>query len=147
MKREAISSHGRNEAFLSGGQELILPMGDYVRLRALAREHELADELDRAIVVSEDRIPKNVVTMHSRLVYSDESTGARREVELVYPDEADPQAGRISVLAPVGCALLGLTAGQTIDWAFPGGKIHRLRVDSILFQPRGVAAPASRSSS
>ncbi len=73
--------------------------------------------------------------MNSRLIYADESTGATREVELVYPNEADPVTGRISVLAPVGCALLGLSVGQSIDWKLPSGQIHRLRVERVLFQP------------
>lgn len=119
--------------------ELIVPMGDYIRLREVALDHPLADELDRAIVVSDDRIPGNIVTMHSRVVCHDESTGATHEIELVYPGEADPPKGRVSVLAPVGCALLGLAEGQAIDWDFPGGKPHRLRVERILRQSGGAA--------
>jgi transcription elongation GreA/GreB family factor len=57
-----------------------------------------------------------------------------REVELVYPDEADHVTGRVSVLAPVGCALLGLSVGQSIDWDLQGGKVHRLRVERVLSQ-------------
>jgi regulator of nucleoside diphosphate kinase len=114
---------------------LIVSVDDYVRLRELVADHALAEELELAIVVPSDRIPKNVVTMNSRLIYADESTGQTREVELVYPSEADPVAGRISVLAPVGCALLGLSAGQSIDWNLPSGQVHRLRVERILSQP------------
>ena len=114
---------------------MIVSVDDYVRLRELVADHALAEELELAIVVPSDRIPKNVVTMNSRLIYSDESTGQTREVELVYPSEADPVAGRISVLAPVGCALLGLSAGQSIDWNLPSGQVHRLRVERILSQP------------
>lgn len=119
-------------------EALIVSMPDYVRLREIAGDFELGDELDRAIVVPADRMPVNVVTMHSRLIYIDESTGTRREVELVYPDEANPLAGKISVLAPVGSALLGLSIGQSIDWVFPGGKSHRLRVESIVFHPQAM---------
>jgi len=114
---------------------LVVSLNDYVRLREIVGDLALAEELDRAIVVPSDRIPKDVVTMNSRLVYSDESTGATREIELVYPDEADLVAGRVSVLAPVGCALLGLSAGQAIDWNLPNGQVHRLRVESVLSQP------------
>lgn len=117
-------------------EALIVSMPDYVRLREIAGDLELGDELDRAIVVPADRMPVNVVTMHSRLIYIDESTDTRREVELVYPDEANPPAGKISVLAPVGSALLGLSVGQSIDWVFPEGKSHRLRVERIVFHPR-----------
>ncbi|MDK9725005.1 MAG: nucleoside diphosphate kinase regulator [Sterolibacteriaceae bacterium MAG5] len=129
-------------------EDLVVSMADYVRLRELVWDHALAEELDLAIVVPSDRIPKDVVTMNSRLVYLDESTGSTREVELVFPEEADPVAGRVSVLAPVGCALLGLSAGQSIDWTLPGGKVHRLRVERVLSQPPPVAtdaaAPGSR---
>ena len=114
---------------------MIVSVDDYIRLRELVADHALAEELELAIVVPSDRIPKNVVTMNSRLIYADESTGQTREVELVYPSEADPVAGRISVLAPVGCALLGLSAGQSIDWNLPSGQVHRLRVERILSQP------------
>lgn len=139
MEHKNIPNHGQGNGYYINSQELIVPLGDYVRLRKLAGEHELAEELDRAIVVSADRIPKNVVTMHSRLIYSDETTGTKREVQLVYPGEANPLAGRVSVLAPVGCALLGLAAGQSIDWEFPEGKMHRLRVERILFQPETIS--------
>lgn len=115
--------------------DLVISLDDYVRLRELSGEHDLSEELDRAIVIPSDRIPNDIVTMNSRLVYLDESTGMSREVELVYPGEADPVAGRVSVLAPVGCALLGLRVGQSIDWNLPSGKVHRLRVERILSQP------------
>jgi len=72
--------------------------------------------------------------MHSRVLYVDENSGIRREIELVYPDEANPAAGQISVLAPVGSALLGLTVGRSIDWAYPDGNIHRLRIERVLSQ-------------
>jgi len=117
---------------LSGPPEgILLCRSDYLRLRELVGEDELAEELDRAIVVPVDRMPENVVSMHSRVTYVDEKAGTRREVTVVYPDEADPATGRISVLAPVGCALLGLAVGQTIDWEFPDGRSHRLRVEQV----------------
>ncbi|MDP3033291.1 MAG: nucleoside diphosphate kinase regulator [Rhodocyclaceae bacterium] len=136
MRHENTSTLHRNDTRLRNTGDLTISLDDYVRLREIVGDHDLAEELDRAIVVPSDRIQQNTVTMHSRLIYRDESTGTTREVELVYPDEADPTAGRVSVLAPVGCALLGLSAGQSIDWNLPGGKVHRLRVERVLFQPR-----------
>jgi regulator of nucleoside diphosphate kinase len=82
----------------------------------------LADELDRAEVVPAERIADSVVTMNSRVVFQDEKTGESREVSLVYPMDSDPEQGRISVLSPVGSALLGLSVGQTIDWPLPRGR-------------------------
>lgn len=123
---------------MPGQEDLYVSLSDCARLRKLVGEHPLAEELDRAIVVPSDRIPNNIVTMHSRLIYLDESTGATREVELVYPDEAAPDTGKVSVLAPVGSALLGLSVGQSIDWEFPTGEVHRLRVERVLFQPQSI---------
>jgi regulator of nucleoside diphosphate kinase len=138
MKHTSAASHCCNHLPLRSAEDLVISLDDYVRLRELVGEHDLSDELDRAIVIPSDRIPNNIVTMNSRLIYLDESTGMSREVELVYPGEADPVAGRVSVLAPVGCALLGLSAGQSIDWSLPGGRVHRLRVERILSQPESL---------
>ena len=135
MKLQNTDIHRRTDESLRNSTDLIVSVDDYVRLRELVADHALAEELELAIVVPSDRIPKDVVTMNSRLIYVDESTGQTREVELVYPSEADPVAGRISVLAPVGCALLGLSVGQSIDWNLPSGQVHRLRVERILSQP------------
>lgn len=110
----------------------VVALADYARLRGLAANHELADELDRAIVVQTELVPKDVVTMHSRCTYIDESLGVQREIELVYPDEADPGTGKVSVLTPVGCALIGLKTGQEIDWDFPDGSVRCLRVMDVI---------------
>jgi len=118
---------------------------DHQRLMALiqtwpdARDRDAADalasELDRAEVVPLERIAGNVVTMNSRVVFEDLETGATREVVLVYPEGSDVEQGRISVLAPVGSALIGLSVGQTIDWPLPHGQVKRLRIVDVLYQP------------
>lgn len=138
MKHKTAANYSAKEISLANGDDLVISMDDYVRLREIVGDHDLADELDRAIVVPSDRIPRDVVTMNSRLIYADESAGTRREVELVFPNEADPLTGRVSVLAPVGCALLGLRVGQSIDWNLPNGHVHRLRVERVLRQPQSV---------
>lgn len=142
MKHENAHTNRGHRSFLPGQEDLFVSLNDFARLRKLVGDHPLADELERAIVVPSDRIQKDIVTMHSRVIYLDESTGATREVELVYPDEADPMAGKVSVLAPVGSALLGLSVGQSIDWEFPTGEAHRLRVERVLFQPEPIDAAA-----
>lgn len=112
-----------------GFEELVIADCDYVRLVSLAGDSALAEELERATVLPLERMPEGVVRMHSRVTYSIEGTAAERQVQLVYPDEADPAAGKVSVLAPVGAGLLGLQEGQTIDWPFfPDGNMRRLRV-------------------
>ncbi|PPV08646.1 regulator of nucleoside diphosphate kinase [Xanthomonas bromi] len=95
----------------------------------------LSDELGRARVLPPDQIPDDVVTMHSRIECEDELHGERHTLTLVYPHEADVQHGRISVLAPVGSALLGLSVGQSIDWRTPDGRDLRLRVTAVHDQP------------
>ena len=95
----------------------------------------LEEELSRAAVVAPEAIPRGVVTMNSRVRFRDELTGEQSEVALVYPEHADIAAGKISVLAPVGTALLGLTEGDSIEWLVPSGKQRVLTVVSVLFQP------------
>ncbi len=117
----------------------IIGRNDFQLLHALTDSHLLADDLDKADVVDSDRVPANIVTMNSRVVFDDQATGRRREVTIVLPKDADPVSGRVSVLAPVGTALLGLAEGQTIVWPFPDGSHRRLRVVEVLYQPEADA--------
>jgi regulator of nucleoside diphosphate kinase len=98
----------------------------------------LRRELERAMVVSSALMPADVATMNSRVRYTDEKDGARRTVSLVYPSEADVAKGKISVLAPVGTALLGLSEGQSIEWDFPDGSRRRLKLEQVMYQPERV---------
>jgi regulator of nucleoside diphosphate kinase len=102
------------------------------------RFDKLESELVRANVVSRDEIPQDVVTMNSRVVFENETTGERREVTLVYPGSADIDAGKVSVLVPIGTALLGLRVGQSIDWELPGGETQRYRIVDVPFQPEAA---------
>lgn len=101
----------------------------------------LERELVRATVVPRENIPADVVTMNSRVVFENETTGERREVTLVYPGNSDIDAGKISVLVPVGTALLGLRVGQSIDWELPGGEKQRFRIVKVPFQPEAAGEP------
>lgn len=109
----------------------IVSSADYARLRQYALNDELAEELDRAIVVHKEQVPEDVVTMHARCIYFDERLGTQREIELVYPYEADLANGKVSVLTPVGSALIGLRVGQEIAWDFPDGSVRRLKVAGV----------------
>jgi regulator of nucleoside diphosphate kinase len=91
---------------------------------------QLEAELERAAVVPLSEVPQDVIVMNSELEYEVVSTQQRRTLHLVYPADANSDAGRVSVLAPLGCALLGLRVGQQIDWRMPGG-LRRLRVLSV----------------
>lgn len=84
--------------------------------------------LTRAKVVAREKLPPGVVTMNSRIVYEEAASGARREVTLVYPGDADFDAGRLSVMAPVGASLLGLRVGQVAEGRMPGGHLRRFRI-------------------
>ncbi|HWU86327.1 MAG TPA: nucleoside diphosphate kinase regulator [Kofleriaceae bacterium] len=91
---------------------------------------QLEAELERARVVPWHEVPADVIVMNSELEYEDTATGQRRRMTLVYPANADMRLGRVSVLAPLGCALIGLQVGQEIDWRMPGG-LRRLRVVAV----------------
>lgn len=108
---------------------------DLLRLKKLPLDGQLAAELERATVVPADKIPENVVTIGSRVIFVDETTGKRRFVRIVDPQNADPARLEISVLEPVGAALIGLPVGGSIDWKFPDGRIRRLRVEELTYQP------------
>lgn len=99
---------------------------------------ELETELSRADVVAPTEIPPDVVTMNSRARFVDEDTGEEMELTLVYPRDADLSRGRVSVLAPVGAALLGLSVGQSIEWPLPRGGTRRLRVSAVVYQPEAA---------
>jgi regulator of nucleoside diphosphate kinase len=113
-------------------EKLIISEQDYARLSKLRDSEILEDELSRAVLVPSDQVPANVVKMYSRVTYVDESNGATRDVDLVYPEEADSSTGKISVLSPVGSALLGLEVGQTIEWLFPNHQSRLLRVINVM---------------
>jgi regulator of nucleoside diphosphate kinase len=76
--------------------------------------------------------------MNSRVRFRDEDTGEEDAVTVVYPSAADSSLGRVSVLAPVGSALLGLTVGDLVEWPVPRGRSRKLRVTSIVYQPEAA---------
>ena len=88
--------------------------------------------------VPSDQIPPHVVTMNSRVRFKDESSGTELTVTLVYPGDADASTGRISILAPVGSALIGLSVGDTIEWQLPNGRTKTLRIVELLYQPEAA---------
>ena len=95
----------------------------------------LADELNRATVLDPKEMPEGIVMMHSRVECEDEVSGETHVLTLVFPREANVDEGKVSVLAPVGSALLGLAVGQSIDWTAPGGRKLRLRVTAVHNDP------------
>jgi regulator of nucleoside diphosphate kinase len=100
---------------------------------------DLLSELDRARVVNDDEVPHDVVRMGSTVRYRTDN-GASRTVTLVYPGEADISVGKISVLTPIGTALLGLSTGQSIDWVTRGGRQQELHVLGLGAEAENVVA-------
>ena len=99
----------------------------------------LQTELDRAdTLVSHEEVPADVVTMNSRVHCREESSGKDYHLTLVYPKDANADEGRISVLAPVGSALLGLSVGDELAWPGPGGKPMTVRVKEVIYQPESA---------
>lgn len=96
--------------------------------RSDARETGLAAELNRARVSPDSRVPADVAGMNSIVDFIDEARGETRTVQLVYPAQADIAAGRVSILTPVGAALIGLREGQSIRWPDREGRARALRV-------------------
>ncbi|MFF9551172.1 nucleoside diphosphate kinase regulator [Methylobacterium fujisawaense] len=98
----------------------------------------LAEELDRAVVVAPEALPLRVVTMHAKVSYRDDVTDQVRCVTLVYPGEEDAETRAVSILSPVGAALVGLSEGQSIRWRTSSGGFRGLTVLKVLFQPFGT---------
>lgn len=96
------------------------------------QEHllDLSAELERALVLDSNLVPAHVVTLGKRIRVLDVTRGTRQEITLVGPAEADVAARRISVLAPLGIALLGNSEGDEVEWEMPGG-VRRLRVERV----------------
>ena len=95
----------------------------------------LEQELERAEVRDPEEMPPHVVTMNSEVRFRLEPSGDEFCLTLVYPKDANGQPDRISILAPIGSALLGLSIGYEISWPGPGGKQLQVRIIEIVYQP------------
>jgi regulator of nucleoside diphosphate kinase len=127
-----------------GRPEITVTTDDLDRLEGLLGElrggaPEIADglraELDRAHIVEPQDVPRDVVTMNSTVRFTEEDSGKEFERTLCYPHEATGGTDKVSILAPLGSALLGLSVGQSIDWPVPGGRTTRIRILDVVSQP------------
>ena len=109
-----------------------LPAGSF------AGEKELEAELGRATIVEPKDMPSTVVTMNSTVNFIVESSQEEFTKTLVYPKNADANADKISILAPVGSALLGLSQGDEIEWPKPGGGVITVKIKEVTYQPERV---------
>ena len=98
---------------------------------------KLRGELHRAQIVAPQDIPADTITMNSKVALLDLDTQEEEIYTLVYPENADSAEGKISVLAPIGTAMLGYRVGDVFEWEVPAGK-RRLKVDRILYQPESA---------
>jgi regulator of nucleoside diphosphate kinase len=102
--------------------------------RAAQHLEDLDEELDRAEVVKSEEIPPDVITMNSTFRLRDLETGEEVVYTLVFPAKADSPAGKISVLAPIGTAVLGYRIGDVVEWQVPAG-LKKFKVEGLLYQP------------
>ncbi|MGY6631475.1 MAG: nucleoside diphosphate kinase regulator [Wenzhouxiangella sp.] len=105
---------------------------------AFAGKADLENELARADIVEPEAIPTTVVTMNSTVRFKVESTGETFTMTLVYPKDVDGSSDKISILAPVGSALLGLSENDQIEWPRPGGGALTVLIEAVVFQPERV---------
>ena len=132
-----------------GDREIYITEYDLERLTKLIEEAEysesedknylalLQEELDHANIVASSDIPRDVITMNSQVCLVDQRTQKEERFTLVFPQDADIAKGKISVLAPIGTAMLGYRVGQVFQWIVPAGK-RTLKVKEILYQPEAA---------
>lgn len=134
--------------------KIIVSAADHERLTGLALAamervpevaEELLSEMDRAKVVAGRPVPPTVVQMGSAVEFLSDD-GQQRRVTLVFPGEADIAAGKVSILTPIGAALIGLSEGQSITWIARDGRRHKLTILSVR-QPSSSTKEATESGS
>ncbi|MEZ5567974.1 MAG: nucleoside diphosphate kinase regulator [Halioglobus sp.] len=115
-------------------RNVIVGQTDLDRINSILRtidlkEHSLLlDELDAATILPDHQLPRDVVCMHSLVTFIDLDTTRSSTVRLVYPHEVGSEAENISILAPIGAALIGLRVGEEIEWPLPNNRRRRLQV-------------------
>ncbi len=130
---------------------IVITKSDYERLRPLVdggrafsgsdaqSVGRLAQELDRAEIVEQDALPGDVITMNSRARLKDLDSGEMKEYRLIFPTQ-ERKGNDVSILAPIGTAILGYRVGDVIEWPVPRG-IRRLEVVEVLYQPESQGVP------
>jgi regulator of nucleoside diphosphate kinase len=157
-KRSGSTRAGANAAEVNAmmtRRRIFITEDDMARLRELVRQGrmaahkdrdhlaELDSELERAEVIAAGEVMPDVVTMHSTVRVRDVDSGTSMVYTLVFPVEADIEQQRISVLAPIGTALLGFRTADIFEWKTPGGT-RRLQIEEVLFQPEAAGVGGLR---
>ena len=130
-----MKTHGTRIVLTSRDLERLEKLLESLPADAFPGKGALESELERAEVVEPAEIPADVVTMNSTVRFTFTESGEDFRLTLVYPKDAQGEADRISVLAPVGSALLGLAVGSEIQWPLPGGGVSTVRVVEVVYQP------------
>jgi regulator of nucleoside diphosphate kinase len=139
-----MSAKKRNGDSMENQDNLILTKADFEKLTSLINTANadtaelLEEELNRASVVADEDLPADVVSMNSKVRFQDLESERETIVTLVYPHDANIEENKISILAPVGSALIGLRVGQVIQWPVPNGKEKRFKVLSVISQPESA---------
>lgn len=120
---------------------ILLTERDYLRIRHILsfqnsdNYENLEIEIERAKIIGSDEAPNDLVTMNSKVKFMTVQDNKTMTVTLVYPSEANFAEGKISILAPLGSALIGLRVNQEINWMFPDGKTKTLKILEVIYQP------------
>lgn len=123
---------------------ILITEKDYLRLDNLLisnSEYDFEDleiELNRATIITDSDVPKDLVTMNTQCRFLDITNQKESLVTIVYPQNSQINESKVSILAPLGSALIGLRKDQEINWRFPSGKTKRLKVTEILYQPEAA---------
>lgn len=118
-------------------KELIKVAEEFGDKRIVQYLEDLDEELDRAELLKPQEIPNDVITMNSTFRLRDLESAEEVVYTLVFPGEADSAKGKISILAPIGTAVLGYRLGDTIEWQVPAG-VKRFKVEEIVYQPEAA---------
>ena len=119
----------RNEIIIS--KEQFKKISDLILNNPTPAAEQLEEELGRAIVVEDHQIPQNIVMMNSQVTFVEIESGKKNTVTLVYPNESNINENKVSILAPIGIALIGLSVGQNIEWILPTGKKSNYQVIEV----------------
>jgi len=120
---------------------ILITEKDLLRIKHLLSFQKSVDfenlelELDRAKIISDSEVPADLVTMNSKIKFLNVQQEKEMIVTIVYPSDANFSEGKISVLATLGSALIGLRVNQEINWMFPDGKTRTLKILEVLYQP------------
>lgn len=130
-------------------RDIVITQKDFWRLQELLRDSResrseseeylraLAEELDRAVIVAPENVPPDTITMNSTVRVATRGSRGWQTWTIVYPNEANMDDGRISVLAPLGTALLGYRVGDTVEWDVPAGR-RTYRIVEVVHQPEAA---------